>query len=661
MKQSDKELELQDERTAEKRYGEQLRKDAHAQPMPYSFTGTKVPEPPKVPDGHLVGRVALMMPDEDVTGSRNDFYIAEKHARVDGVEVFSWTAPIACSFFRRNHQHTSKNLLGPLCRDVAVIRSFSHTNGHLDGFVDDRLRDDAPLQPFPKKGLSIPAPPGSQPKVPSPVPATGDQPTDPANEVVIDPTSLPQTAGASELSQGIDEGSGIRAEELLREQLSAPRGKGLRSVLSTLQPDQYDLVTLPANESTVIEGQPGTGKTIVASHRAAYLVNEQTPRDRRATGSVLVVGPTASYSRHIRDIVVRLGDGEGNIIVLSMPELMQEILQLDNEPTGPASNVWFDADSMLGRLSRLAIDLSRRTTGRAPTRVEVYEFLRQNNAGGRPLTQKTDWSAYLRSLPSYKKALGLRAQRPLLAFIEWELARPVDLGQVSHVIVDEAQDMTALEWCLLHSINRDYSSNKAQGWTILGDLNQRRSDHTLSSWGDVFDELDLDPDTPIRELARAYRSTKPILDFANKLLPRKQRASKAFQYEGPDPRLMKVKEKEIGSVVGSEAKRLIEQYPLGTVAVITIEPEPITKSLRKAGWTAKSLDMRLWQLDGTEVSVLQPGSARGLEFDAVVVVEPADFPTNYGRKGPLYTSLTRANRELAVVHSKPLPRELKRS
>ncbi len=56
--------------------------------------------------------------------------------------------------------------------------------------------------------------------------------------------------------------------------------------------------------------------------------------------------------------------------------------------------------------------------------------------------------------------------------------------------------------------------------------------------------------------------------------------------------------------------------------------------------------------------VLRPEEARGLEFDAVVVVEPSDFPEKVGRHGTLYTSLTRANQELVVVHSKPLPQQL---
>ena len=57
-----------------------------------------------------------------------------------------------------------------------------------------------------------------------------------------------------------------------------------------------------------------------------------------------------------------------------------------------------------------------------------------------------------------------------------------------------------------------------------------------------------------------------------------------------------------------------------------------------------------WSIDGRNVRVLAPDAARGLEFDAVVVVEPSEFPKSFGRHGPLYTALTRANRELAIVH-----------
>ncbi len=59
------------------------------------------------------------------------------------------------------------------------------------------------------------------------------------------------------------------------------------------------------------------------------------------------------------------------------------------------------------------------------------------------------------------------------------------------------------------------------------------------------------------------------------------------------------------------------------------------------------------------IMVLDANDASGLEYDAVVVEEPAAFEQNFGRDGVLYTGLTRANKELVVVHTKPLPGKLR--
>jgi DNA helicase IV len=211
-----------------------------------------------------------------------------------------------------------------------------------------------------------------------------------------------------------------------------------------------------------------------------------------------------------------------------------------------------------------------------------------------------------------------------------------------------------LEWLLLDEIN------EADAWTILGDTNQRRSDHTLADWHQVLDVIAIDPETPIRKLKRSYRSTKPILDFANRLLPREQRKLDAFQTAGPEPTVTKVRPKEIAETTLREINRLVLAYPLGRVAVISTSPANITAALRGRGWRTSFNDSQTWEKEGAEVTVAMPDDARGLEFDAVVVVEPSEFPQNLGRKGPLYTALTRANRELSVVHAGSLPDELRR-
>ena len=90
-----------------------------------------------------------------------------------------------------------------------------------------------------------------------------------------------------------------------------------------------------------------------------------------------------------------------------------------------------------------------------------------------------------------------------------------------------------------------------------------------------------------------------------------------------------------------------------------LDPSRIRSLIRNEGWQAQRGDQRFWNEADQQVVVLPPDEARGLEFDGVVVSQPADFSENFGRRGPLYTSLTRPNRELSVVHSKPLPEELR--
>jgi DNA helicase II / ATP-dependent DNA helicase PcrA len=662
----EKELELADEQVAQKRYSQKLEAKARQpilvqRPRNNLYTGTGMPAPRVMPAGQLVGRVALVISDPDLAG-RSDFYIGEARADIDGVDVFSWAAPVACTFFRGARHHE-------WCGEVAVIRAFAHRNGQIVDFVDDVLRADAPATPFRKRGLSIPTPPsrsrsrplpkpmGKSAAVPesgaeTPVAARSDGSTHRVvNETRRHPAPTPESP-AGRKSESVQP---VRAEELLRTQLQAPRTKSLAPVLATLQPDQYELVTVPAMQSMIVEGQPGTGKTIVASHRAAYLINEETPPENTLDGNILLIGPTVGYANHVRDVVNRLTGGTDRIKILAIPQLMQRILGLKDEPRGPSSRSWQDVDRNLGLLARSAIRRLKTAKGMTPTTEQAYEHLRHNGVPGHRITSDPEWSAYLDRLPPFRAALALRAQAPLLALITWEVAKPSDLGFIEHIIVDEAQDVTPLEWFLLEAIN------EAHAWTLLGDLNQRRSDHTLSSWQQIREVLGLpEEDAPITTLQRGYRSTKPILVYANRLLPRNQRALMAFQEEGPEPSVESVRPNDLGTALVGQVDRLLGAYPDGTVAVISADSATARKSLRFAGWAMARTNHQIWERNGRSVTVIDPDEGRGIEFDAVIVVEPAGFRQNYGRQGPLYTALTRPNRELAIVHAKPLPDALRR-
>lgn len=642
---------LADEKAAQKRYARKVHEKLNrpvtvAGPRNTQFTGTGSTARPPATGTHLLGRVALTKSDS-LLNQRNDFYIGETFCSdLDGVSVFSWAAPVACTFFRGSDHHE-------FCGEVTVVRTFLHRAGEIVDCTDEVLKLTGDV-PFVQRKLNVPAAPKKRAMLP-PLPGrTSPAPPLPAAGVPDDSSRKGPTTdserGAKARIVSVPNAP-IRAEDLLRNSLHAPRTKTLTSVLSTLQPDQYDLVSLPPNKSIIIEGQPGTGKTIVATHRTAFMVDEQAPTSKLMTGDVLVVGPTVGYSNHVRSLVDSLTGSSKRVRVLAMPELMREILGDREQLRGPASTTWQDVDAKLGMLVRSAIVRHKRTSPSVPTVGAIYERLRAESSS---LTKDVEWASYLRRLPSFERALTLRAHTGLLAFIKWEVGKPRGLAHIQHIIVDEAQDVTPLEWFLLQAINT------ANAWTILGDLNQRRSDHTLASWTHILDTLGLSiEEAPVRTLERGYRSTKPILDLANKLLPRTERRSIAFQADGPPPTIIKSRQNQFADYIVAEVDRLLHVHALGTIAVITVDPNTIRSVLRTVKWAVSHKDYKTMERSNRQISVLHPDDARGLEFDAVLVPEPTDFPGNYGRQGPLYTALTRPNRELSIVHTKALPEGLR--
>ena len=280
-----------------------------------------------------------------------------------------------------------------------MIRAFVHRNGQIDDFADDRLRDDAP-QHRSASGAVDPDSPGrvAQPALPKPAGKPRRCPNRGRRDLLrlrrmtpptvsIRPAGIHAPALNGPAGRKIQSEPPVRAEELLRKQLKAPRAKSLAPVLATLQPDQYKLVTAPAMQSMIVEGQPGTGKTIVASHRAAYLINEETPPENTLDGNILLIGPTIGYTNHVRDVVNRLTGGTDRIKILAIPQLMQRILGLKYEPRGPSSRSWQDVDWKLGTLARSAIHRLKTSKGMIPTTAQAYEHLRQNGGPGRPITR----------------------------------------------------------------------------------------------------------------------------------------------------------------------------------------------------------------------------------------------------------------------------------
>jgi DNA helicase IV len=109
--------------------------------------------------------------------------------------------------------------------------------------------------------------------------------------------------------------------DLLRQEIERPRVGPMRDIVATIQPDQDDLVRADLDTSLCIQGAPGTGKTAVGLHRAAYLLYTYPERLRRS--GVLVIGPNNAFLHYIGQVLPALG--EGGIEQTTVDELVRHV------------------------------------------------------------------------------------------------------------------------------------------------------------------------------------------------------------------------------------------------------------------------------------------------------------------------------------------------
>jgi DNA helicase IV len=213
-----------------------------------------------------------------------------------------------------------------------------------------------------------------------------------------------------------------------------------------------------------------------------------------------------------------------------------------------------------------------------------------------------------------------------------------------HLVVDEAQDLSPMAWRLLAR-----RCSRFPSMTVLGDLAQATAPAAQRSWDDVIAAVGAPPAVHEAELEIGYRVPGQILDVANRLLPATGaavRPSRSVRTTPIAPEFVAAEPERLAAEVAVAARELLDRH--ASVALIGAEPP--------------SLDPTV--LDGTDgltdrLTVLGAADAKGLEFDGVVVVEPAAFVSR-GERGArlLYIAMTRAVQELVVVHAEALPAAL---
>lgn len=125
----------------------------------------------------------------------------------------------------------------------------------------------------------------------------------------------------------------VLGEGSLLAALQRSRGPRMRDIVTTIQREQDEAIRAPARGVTLITGGPGTGKTQVALHRAAYLL--YTDRGRFADGGVLVVGPSTVFTNYISRVLPALG--EDSVHLRAVGELFEGVTATRRDPAPVAS------------------------------------------------------------------------------------------------------------------------------------------------------------------------------------------------------------------------------------------------------------------------------------------------------------------------------------
>ena len=538
--------------------------------------------------------------------------------------------------------------------------------------------------------------------------------------------------------------------DIMESEIERPRTGPMRDIVATIQPEQDSIVRAGLDHSLCVQGAPGTGKTAIGLHRAAYLL--YAFREQLARSGVLVVGPNDSFLSYIADVLPALGEIDVAQTTLTSLVSQANRVVVRGFDSVPAALIKGDARmaevlhravwSHLGTASaplvvprgayqwRVGAYLTaevveelrqrgvRYEAGRAmlPQRLAHQVLLRMEAGGDSPDDRVQDAVARSKPVRAYADAIWpaldavrlimklltdaeflaaaaddilsteeqqlIMIERPprSIAAARWSLADVILIDDVAdqlqrtpsrgHVIIDEAQDLSAM---MLRAVGRRASTSSV---TVLGDLAQATTPWATRSWRESLTHLG-HPNAAIEELVAGFRVPGAVIDFAARLLPHI-----APTLKPPHSVRRHRGELDVRSI-GRIGEKLVEAVTQtmrneGTVGVIVadaavpgvrkvLEREQLDNDLLGEDpqiFDARA-DLRKAAVDVTQAlkPILVPASlAKGLEFDHVVLVEPAEIvagePDQVTGLRRLYVCLTRAVTSLVVVHAAELPAAL---
>jgi len=599
----------------------------------------------------------------------------------DGAEllVVNWRMPVAKAFYTAHRQDP---------QGLALRRRFQLDQLRLLGIVDDRF-------------------------------GTAQSAAAPADPVPIAEVVEPEPAA--------------HVLDAILADMDRARGTEMRDIVATIERQQYDLISDDIDGVLVIQGGPGSGKTAIALHRAAWLLyNHQDELER---SGVLVVGPNRAFMEYVAQVLPSLG--ETSVVQLAIDRLPNlddvrvrraedlEVARLKGDvrlatvvqravmarvrvpeadvPLALAragtvlpaerieemvSQAWRSGGTYVAArdlfrrelvsLAQAAIGTQRRAFRSGPKADEIEAAVARSGGPLDRIWPTVTATEVVRDLFNSGQRLAAAAGSSLRddeqALLRRERARslrdepwtPADMplldeadamlrgatSSFGYVLADEAQDMSPMQ---LRMVFRRASAGRA---TLVGDIAQATGATRSRDWVELVAAAGVDAEPRIAELGIGYRVPRQVMNLAAQLVPRiapDVTVPRAVRPGPEDPRLVHVDAASLpAALVGQVTDRLDGDRSVGVVTAPDAA-EYVRAMLAEAGFKAGDV-----LVDGlsSQVTVLSAEQAKGLEFDHVVVVEPAAIAGPDEDWAYVYIALTRSTRTLSILHTTPEPFEV---
>ena len=551
-------------------------------------------------------------------------------------------------------------------------------------------------------------------------------------QIMVDRQSV--VSVADDLFDGSEEDTGttrLRGGDALLAELERARTGEMLDIVATIQAEQDEIIRAPLEQLLTVQGGPGTGKTAVGLHRAAFLLYNHPALSR---DGVLVLGPSRAFLRYIAQVLPSLG--EEAVVQTTVNDVAPKARVRAHEPMeirrlkGDLRMAELLRRALEGRRNQLDHDVSLRVrfsratlsaqrvnelvdsitsrpapykAGRLALRARlVSETRRAFRSSGRFGADEPWFERELLATEEFGKVLDTlwptvspaalvrdllasadqleRYSAGLLQSFEWRLLLRKKAASVSgttwsvddlalldeatfltggrtrsygHVVVDEAQDLTPMQFRM---IARRTPTGSV---TVLGDLAQATGPWTYGDWGEVREILQSVAAKPEHaELTLCYRAPGRVLDLASRLLPMAAPGvapTSSIRQGRTEPTVRAVPEDELAGAALAEAYALMAEH--GLIAVIG--PEQLVPELVRLARRHDEVGVLDRDAMTRPVTIVPAPAAKGLEFDAVVVVEPS-LIAGADPRGLrlLYVAMTRPIQHLSIVHALPLPTPL---